>query len=74
MYMNLQYYCKGMKYTNEFRFTNMFSKHAPLSARFTFYMCCNIYMHLRGVATPMLSANKHYHHHHIYIYINCTII
>ena len=27
-------------------------------------------MHLRGVATPMISANKPYHHHHhIYIYI-----
>ena len=26
-------------------------------------------MHLRGVATPMISANKPYHHHHhIYIY------
>ena len=21
-------------------------------------------MHLRGVATPMISANKPYHHHH----------
>ena len=29
-------------------------------------------MHIRGVATPMISANKtyhHHHHHHIYIYI-----
>ena len=29
-------------------------------------------MHQRGVATPMISANKpyhHHHHHHIYIYI-----
>ena len=28
-------------------------------------------MHLRGVATPMISANipYHHHHHHIYIYI-----
>ena len=28
-------------------------------------------MHIRGVATPMISANKtyhHHHHHHIYIY------
>ena len=34
------------------------------------------YMHLRGVATPMVSDNKHYHHHHhiyIYIYIYCIV-
>ena len=34
-------------------------------------------MHLRGVATPMISANKPYHHHHhIYMYIvnNITIM
>ena len=24
-------------------------------------------MHLRGVATPMISANKPYHHHHKYL-------
>ena len=30
------------------------------------------YIHPRGVATPMISFNKHYyyhHHHHIYIYM-----
>ena len=28
-------------------------------------------MHLRGVATSMISANKPYHHHHnIYLYVD----
>ena len=32
-------------------------------------------MHLRGVATPMISANKPYrHHHHIYInLLTCAV-
>ena len=35
-------------------------------------------MHLRGVATPMISANKPYHHHisckYIHINVHCTYI